>query len=193
MSQGLCEMEIIVPSFWLLHGSDALKHSAWTLPQAGSEDGQRSPTCYATRDPSARNQGSEEGAPSPHTSAQPPLAETYSAACAGSAKPRRWSGQRWRLLLASLRASGGGGLARARHPAKPGTNMSPMRRVLCDARLTSERSEARASRQELSAESSGAQATRAENIQGRGCGGWTPGRPHSQVRPPHPGQELDPR
>ena len=152
MNQGLCKMEIIIPYFWLPQGSDAFKYSAWTLPQMSSDDGQRPPTCCVTRDPlgpgiraQKRVLSEQICAPiTPQTSAQPLLAEIYSAACAGSAKPRRWSDQRWRLLFASLRASGGRGLARTRHPAKPATNISPKRRVLCDARLTSERIGARA-------------------------------------------------
>lgn len=44
MNQGLCKMEIIIPYFWVLRGSDALKHSAWTLPQMSSDDGQGPPT-----------------------------------------------------------------------------------------------------------------------------------------------------
>lgn len=170
-----------------------------------SDDGQGPPTCCVTRGPlgpgiraQKRVLSEQIRAPiTPQTSAQPLLAEIYSAACAGSAKPRRWSDQRWRLLFASLMASGGRGLADTRHPAKPATNRSPMRQALCDARLTSERIEARAEQaggehRELRG-GTVAQASRAEKGQGRGCGGRTPGRPHSHVRPPYPGQELDPR
>lgn len=91
----------------------------------------------------------------------------------------------WRQGLSRCQAS-----RRACHKHKP------CETVLCDARLTSERIEARAEQaggehRELRG-GTVAQATRAVKGQGRGCGGWTPGRPHSQVRPPHPGQELDP-
>ena len=112
---------------------------------------------------------------------------------AGSAKPRRWSDQRWRSLFISLVASGGRGLADTGHPAKPAANVSPVRQVLCDAHLTSERTKARADQagdehRELRG-GTVAQATRAVKGQGRGCGGWnsrTQPLP-DQATPPWPG------
>ena len=111
----------------------------------------------------------------------------------GSAKPRRWSDQRWRSLITSLVASGGRALADTRHPAEPATNVSLVRQVLCDARLTSERTEAGADQAGAEHRELGggtvAQAARAVKGQGRGCGGRNSGTPPlpDQATPPWPG------
>lgn len=85
------------------------------------------------------------------------------------------------------------GLSRYRASCKACHNLSPVSQVLCDAHLTSERTEAGADQagdehRELGG-GTVAQAARAMKGQGRGCGGWNSGTPPlpDQATPPWPG------